>query len=184
VPIKTDNSYLRDKVDLRINHLPAGDVRVLDCYSGKGLIWAAVQKVSGRKMKVLPIDQRKDKLDFHLHGDNLDYLETLDLAKFNVIDLDSYGIPFAQIECLARRKYKGVVFVTVIQCYSPTGGGTIPRGMLQKIGFTDAMITKAPTLFGRRGWQYFLEYLSAIGVKKIHHRSHARKHYLAMALAG
>jgi hypothetical protein len=180
VPIKTDNSYLRDKVDLRINHLPAGEVRVLDCYSGKGLIWAAVKEVSGRKIHTLPIDQRKDKLDFHLHGDNLEYLETLDLAPFNVVDLDAYGVPFAQIDCLVRRKYKGVVFVTAIQSVM----GNLPWGMLEKIGFTRAQIEKAPILFARRGWEFFLQYLAQIGVKKISHRSHNRKHYLAMVLAG
>src|SRR6516164_5028271 len=94
----TDNSYLRDKVDLRIEHLPPGPVSVLDCYSGKGLIWAAVKRISGRSITVLPIDKRAEKLDFHLHGDNIHYLSTLNLSRFNVIDLDAYGVPFEQIQ--------------------------------------------------------------------------------------
>jgi hypothetical protein len=73
--IKTDNSYLRDKVELRIRHLPVGEVRVLDCYAGQGLIWAAVRELTGRDIKVLPVDHRSDKGDFHLHGDNLEYLD-------------------------------------------------------------------------------------------------------------
>lgn len=178
--IKTDNSYLRDKVELRIKHLPEGDVRVLDCYAGQGLIWAAVKELTGRDIKVLPVDHRSDKGDFHLHGDNLEYLETLDLSKYNVIDLDAYGIPFDQIDCLARRKYSGVVFVTAIQ----TVMGQMPHSLLKRLGFTEAQIEKAPTLFGKRGWEYLLQYLASIGVKKISHRSHKRKHYLAMALAG
>lgn len=176
--IKTDNSYLRDKVELRINHLPAGEVRVLNCYSGKGLIWAAVKQLSGRDIKVLPIDHRADKGDFHLHGDNLEYLETLDLSKYNVIDLDAYGIPFVQIDCLARRQYAGVVFVTAIQ----TVMGQMPHGLLERVGFTQAQFEKAPTLFGKRGWEYFLQYLASVGVARIAHRSHQRKHYLAMTL--
>jgi hypothetical protein len=178
VPIKTDNSYLRDKVELRLRHLPAGEVRVLDCFSGKGLIWAGVKKLSGRALKVLPIDHRPDKFDFHLHGNNLEYLETIDISRYNVIDLDAYGVPFEQIECLVRRRYRGIVFVTMIQ----TLMGGIPHGLLQRIGFTKAQVEKAPTLFSRRGWQYFLEYLAACGVQKIAHRSHGRKHYLAMVL--
>lgn len=152
---------------------------MLDCYSGKGLIWAAVKKLAGRDVKTLPIDQRADKFDFHLHGNNLEYLQTIDLSRFNVIDLDAYGVPFDQIECLVRRKYRGLVFVTMIQSVM----GQLPHGMLQKIGFTKAQLEKAPTLFGKRGWQYFLEYLAAVGVNKIAHRSHSRKHYLAMVLA-
>jgi len=176
---KTDNSYLRDKVDLRIGHLPAGKVRVLDCYAGKGMIWEAVKRISGRKdIRVLPIDQRHDRFDFHLHGDNLSYLQTIDLARFNVIDLDAYGVPFDQINCLVERKYKGVVFITMIQSIM----GQLPHGMLERIGFAKHQIEKAPTLFGRRGWQYFLEYLAAVGVQQIFHRSHKRKHYLAMVL--
>jgi hypothetical protein len=179
MPTKTDNSYFRDKVELRLRHLPAGKVRVLDCYSGKGLIWAAVKKLSKQDVQTLPIDQRADKFDFHLHGDNLEYLQTIDLSRFNVIDLDAYGVPFDQIECLVARKYRGVVFVTMIQ----TLMGGMPHGMLQKIGFTKTQIEKAPTLFAKRGWQYFLEYLASVGVKRVAHRSRQRKHYLAMTLA-
>jgi hypothetical protein len=115
-----------------------------------------------------------------LHGNNLEYLETIDISRYNVIDLDAYGVPFEQIECLVRRKYRGLVFVTMIQ----TLMGGMPHGMLQKIGFTKAQVEKAPTLFARRGWQYFLEFLATCGVQKITHRSHGRKHYLAMVLGG
>lgn len=181
---KTDNSYLRDKVELRIGNLPPGPVRVIDCFSGKGLIWAAVKKLSGRDIVTLPIDKRTDINDFHLHGDNLDFLETMDLSRFNVIDLDSYGIPFDQIEVLVHRKFCGVVFVTAV--WSTTGRmvGAMPHGLLRAIGFSDEQIQKCPTLFSRRGWEYFLQYLASVGVRSIRHRSHARKHYLAMQLSG
>jgi hypothetical protein len=175
---KTDNSFLRDKVQLRINNLPAGDVRVLDCYSGKGLIWAAVERISGRKIHALPIDHRSDKDDFHLPGDNLEYLETLDLGKFECVDLDAYGVPFEQIEVLFRRHYRGVVFVTVIQSVM----GQMPHGLLESVGFMQKQIEKCPTLFGKRGWEYFTQYLVVRGVRKIRHRSSKRKHYLAFTM--
>lgn len=175
---KTDNSFLRDKVQLRVNNLPPGDLRVLDCYSGKGLIWAAVQRLTGRKITVLPIDKRGDKDDFHLPGDNLAYLETLDLSKFNVVDLDAYGVPFEQIECLVRRRYQGTVFVTAIQSVM----GRLPNAMLEAVGFTAAQIDKAPTLLCKRGFEYMLQYLASIGVSRIRHRSVARKHYFVMEM--
>jgi hypothetical protein len=154
---KTDNSFLRDKVQLRVNNLPPGDLRVLDCYSGKGLIWAAVERITGRKIIILPIDKRPDKDDFHLPGENLEYLETLDLSRFNVVDLDAYGIPFDQIDCLIRRGYQGTVFVTAIQSVM----GRLPNSMLEAIGFTPVQIEKAPTLLCKRGFEYLLEYLAS-----------------------
>ena len=62
--IKTDNDFLRDKIDLRAAHLPAGDVRVLDCFSGRGLLWRGVEKITKRKIVSLPIDVRDD-IGFH-----------------------------------------------------------------------------------------------------------------------
>jgi hypothetical protein len=177
--IKTDNSFLRDKVQLRINNLPAGEVSVLDCYSGKGLIWAAVQRLTGRKIRTLPIDRRSDKEDFHLPGDNLDYLQTLDLTKFNVVDLDAYDIPFEQIDCLVKRNYNGVVFVTAIQSVM----GRLPDALLTAVGFTPVMIEKAPTLLGKRGFDYLLQYLASVGIDRIRLRSHHRKQYLAIWMA-
>jgi hypothetical protein len=176
---KTDNSYLMDKVMLRVKNLPEGEISVLDCFAGKGLIWAAVENLSGRKVKVMPIDKRPDKDDFHLYGDNLEYLETLDLSRFRVVDLDSYGSPFRQLEVLFRRKYKGTVFVTMILDFREPG----PDDMLIAIGFTKDQIEKASPCFCKRSWEYFLQYLAVKGVKKIRHRSTKRKHYLALTMA-
>jgi hypothetical protein len=86
---KTDNSYLQDKIHLRINHLPPGDepINVLDCYAGEGTIWRNIKRLAQpRTFRVLPIDTRKD-IGFHLPGDNLGFLASLDLTKFHVIDL-------------------------------------------------------------------------------------------------
>src|SRR5688572_25502525 len=93
---KTNNSYLADKVALRVAHMPkAGEVRVLDCYAGQGVIWRAVERLTGREIKVLGIDVNKpDELSgFRMPGDNRAYLEIIDLSRFDVVDLDAYGIP-------------------------------------------------------------------------------------------
>jgi len=175
---KTDNDFLRDKVELRADHLPDGDLFVLDCFSGKGIIWDAVKKVTARKILILPIDIRNDLTSFHLDGYNQQFLATMDLLKFNVIDLDGYGVPHEQLRILFNRKYVGTVFVTFIQ----TLYGIMPYRLLNAVGFTDEMIDKSPTLFGRRGWEYFRQWLAANGVKEIHHRSHSRKHYMCFNL--
>jgi hypothetical protein len=130
-------------------------------------------------MSVLPIDKRKDTRSFRLPGDNLRYLKTLDLTEFNVIDLDAYGTPFDQLQTLFDRGYTGTVFVTFIQGMF----GGIPHGLLRAVGFTDAMMKKIPTLLGRRGWSYFLQWLALNEVRVVHHRSHAAKHYLVFTLS-
>jgi hypothetical protein len=175
---KTDNSYLSDKVALRLAHLPGkGEVRVLDCFAGKGVIWKAVQRLApGRDIRVLPIEIKKDDdLLFHLPGDNTRFLESLDLARFDVIDLDAYGVPYDQLETIFRRGFKGVVYVTFIQAVF----GQMPWGMLQELGFPVDMVKLSPALFGKRGWTYFLEYLALHGVRKVWIRQHEKKHYLA-----
>lgn len=181
---KTDNAFLMDKVMLRVNHLPEGDIRVLDCFSGKGLIWTAVKQVSGRNIVTLPIDKRSDKDDFHLPGDNLDYLETIDLSKYNVVDLDAYGVPFDQIRTLFEKRYKGRVFVTAISQHMSYP----PFALLEEIGFTRQQIDKVPTLFARRGWSYLLQYLAKHGIARIHHRSkdtgRMYKHYFTFEMLG
>jgi hypothetical protein len=177
---KTDNDFLRDKLDLRIAHMPEGDVSVLDCYSGHGVIWRTVRQMTGRPIKVLPIDVRDDIDFFHLHGPNQDFLATLDLAKYNVIDLDAYGVPFEQLKTVFQKQYSGTVFVTFIQSLY----GQMPKAMLSELGFVPAMVERTPTLFARRGWDYFKQWLAMHGVKRIHHRSISRKHYLAFRLDG
>lgn len=176
---KTDNDYLRDKVDLRIENLPDGDLRVLDCFGGRGVVWRAVKELTGRKATVTPIDIRDD-IGFHLHGDNSTFLKSLDLSRYNAIDLDAYGVPADQLKILFERQYRGVVFVTFIQSVY----GIMPYTLLKDLGFTEAMINKSPTLFGKRGWEYFKQWLALKGVTEIVHRSTSRKHYLSFTLSG
>src|SRR5690606_28029551 len=90
------------------------EVRVLDCFAGKGIVWECVRRLTGRAISTLPIDKRTDLSSFYLHGNNSDFLATLDLSRFNVIDLDAYGTPYEQIRLLIKRQYVGTVFVTFI----------------------------------------------------------------------
>jgi len=174
---KTVHSYFADKVALRAGHLPVDPVKVLDCYAGRGMVWAAVQKVTERKISVLPIDIA-DYGVFHLPGDNRAYLDSIDLSRFNVIDLDVYGVPYEQLRSIFNRGFDGTVFVTFVQ----TIVGVMNRGLLYEVGFTEDMVKKIRTLFFRRGWQYFLDWLAMNGVEQIWHRSKDRKHYLAFQL--
>lgn len=176
--IKTDNSYLADKVALRAGHLPPGDVTVLDCFAGRGLVWGGVVRLTGRRILRLPIDIKNEGVGFHLPGDNRGYLWSLDLSRFNVIDLDAYGVPYAQLEILFARHYRGTVFCTMISNVM----GVLPYGMLFALGYTRAMVEKSPVIFGRAGYEKFKRYLAARGVRHIWERTHARKAYLGFEL--
>ena len=179
---KTDNDYLRDKIQLRIDHSPWPDgrpLRVLDAFGGKGRVWAGVERLSGRAVVRTGIDHRDDVTDFHLHGDNTKVMAGLDLARFDVIDLDAYGIPSDPLfECL-RQGYVGTLFVTFIQVVH----GRLPDRLLLDMGFSAEQLRKVGTLCSKRGWQYFLQWLARQGVTLVWHRSKARKHYMAFDLS-
>ena len=178
VPTKTNNSFYADKVNLRSRHLPEGAIRILDCFGGDGLIWRKIQKNTGREIYHLPIDIL-DYGKFHLPGNNLKYLQTMDLTPFNIIDLDAYGVPYKQLKILFDRKYHGTVFVTFIQ--SIFGG--LPKGMMKDIGFTETMIKTCPTLCHRNGFDKFKEWLAMNEVKEIVHISPtSQKHYICFKM--
>lgn len=69
-------------------------LRVLDLFAGNNVLWSffkteryyGIEKVKGKGK--------------NLNADNIRVIESLDLVGFNVIDCDSYGIPFKQIMAL------------------------------------------------------------------------------------
>lgn len=171
--IKTDSSFFSDKVQLRINHLSDNPV-VLDCYAGSGLIWKYAAGITGKKIKRLPIEQKNINA-FHLPGNNLAYLDTLDLSEFNIIDLDAYGVPYKQLKAIFNSRFSGVIFVTFIQSIY----GCVDYALLQEYGFPKIMIRQSPSLFYKLGFDAFKNFLAKNGVKKIWLRESGKKRYLA-----
>lgn len=171
---KTNNDPLiwTYKIELRKKYTPP-NANVLDCFAGEGKIWDQVNAETNLAVKVLPIDE-KDYGRVGLKGNNIKFLKSLDLTKFDVIDLDAYGIPFDQLEILFDRKYKGHVFVTAIQSML----GQLPIGMLEKLGYSKLMVKKIPTLFAKNGLEKLKQYLAIQGVKKINYYEYNRKTYL------
>lgn len=171
-----DNSFFSDKVALRLKHLPEKEeIKVLDCFSGKNRIWNKIKELSDKKINVLKIEKKARK-GIYLKGDNLKYLVLLDLQQYDIICLDSYGIPFKQLEIVFKKDYKGIVFVTFIQIQK--NYGTINFGILESLGYTKTMIKKCPTLFHKSGFDKFKKYLANNGISKIVHRGTENKHYI------
>lgn len=130
---QTDNSFFIDKVNLRLRHLPGKQsIRVLDAYGGDGRIWNKIKTMTDKKIEVLRIDHKDTSRGVYLKGDNVKYLKSLDLVKYDVIDLDAYGVPYTQLEavfdCLSGKIYNHeiICYVTFIQ----TMLGSLPRKLL------------------------------------------------------
>jgi hypothetical protein len=171
--LQTDNSYLEDKIKIREKAIQGrSKVKVLDCFAGEGLIWSHLKNRIKVEIEIIGIDKKKTK-KLNLIGDNRKWLKSLNLNKFDIIDLDAYGIPFDQLEIIFKREYKGIVVVTFIQSMY----GCLNKKMLQKIGYTDGMIKKIPSLIYRDGYDKILLYLALNGVKKIYEISRGKKHY-------
>lgn len=176
---KTDNHYTADKIALRIKSINWDKfhekrIKVLDCFGGRGVLWGAIKKKTGADIDRHAIDKRNDITDFHFHGDNVKVMMGIDLAEYDIIDIDAYGIPAEQLSLVFKSGFKGDCFVTAIQ----TMNGAIPNVISRDLNFPDEINKKAPSLLSRRGWQYFKEWLALNGVSEITHRSKDRKHYL------
>lgn len=171
--LQTDNSFLDDKIRIRENSIKGkSKIKVLDCFAGKGIIWKHLKNKVNANIEVLGIDKKITKA-VNLVGDNRKFLKSLDLNKFDLIDLDSYGVPFDQLEIIFKRSYKGIVVVTFIQSMY----GVLNKKLLLKIGFTKGMIKKIPSLIYRDVYGKILSYLALNGVKKIYEISRGKKHY-------
>lgn len=163
--MKTDNSYTEEKILLRLKAIEKIDNPIiLECYAGNGILWDEVKKRTNKKVQILRIEKEKNKgFKTYLQGDNLKYLSSIELGKFNVIDLDAYGIPAAQLDIIFNRNFKGVIIVTAIQ----TMQGALPHSILLKNGYTKQMIKKIPTLFYRNGIDKLKNYLYISGINEI-----------------
>ena len=177
---QTDNSYLADKIALRLSMLPQKEIlNVVDAFHGKGTIWKNISKKYEGKIRITKIDiESKNNNDFVLMGDNKKYLSSLSLKKYDVIDLDAYGVPYDQLKIVFDRDFKGIVFVTFIQSVM----GRLSNGLLNDLGYTDDMIDKCPMLLCRNGKIKFLNWLGLNGVNTITMRSQSRKCYLGFEM--
>lgn len=175
--VKTDNSFIADKVDLRINHLPdKQDISVLDCYAGSGLIWKKIQSIKKDKNFDITQIERDKKKGVYLRGDNVKFLQSIDIFGFDVIDLDAYGVPYKQLSIVIPKiKIGTVIYITYI-CRM---FGALNNNFLSECGYSDSMVKKIPTLFYKNGIDKFKQYLAHHGVKELYVREHALKYYIA-----
>lgn len=172
--MKTDNSYFEEKVQLRLDSLPnKKTVFVLDCFAGSGLIWDEVKNRTYKEIKVVSIEKEPGKNKKALAGSNLKYLNVLTLNQFDIIDLDAYGIPYAQLSIIFKKQYKGIIHVTAIQ----SGMGQLPKGMIAELGYSENMLKKISSIFNRKGIDKLKNYLYLHGIQSIEGYFIDRKNY-------
>lgn len=175
----TDNSFLGDKVALRLANIPVkAELRVIDAFHGADTIWKNVQKKYDGSIKIFKIDKEQKDDSFVFPGDNKKYLSSLNLNNYDVVDLDAYGVPYDQLEIIFKKNYKGLVFITFIQNMS----GCLPYDFLENLGYTKAMTKKCPTLFYKDGFKKMCAYLKLKGVEKIRYRTKNRKNYICFSM--
>ncbi len=97
--IKTDNASIVNKVALRKRAVESLDkLRVLDLYAGNNILWSYFDK---EKYYGVEIQKGKGK---NITADCKKLIDSLDLSAFNIIDCDSYGVPFDVIYKLFNNK--------------------------------------------------------------------------------
>lgn len=165
--MKTDNSHLNEKVNLRldcVDMVEKDTVRVLELFAGKSILWTHVKNERPqRDIKVLSIEKQKGKNPLAIEADNLKVIDSIDLDRFDIIDIDAYGVPFAQLEKIFKRNYHGIVVVTFISSMF----GMLPKKLLEINKVTPKMIEKIPTIFSPKLLEYMENYLYLCGVQEV-----------------
>jgi len=165
---------LNAKIQLRIDSIiNLEELNVLELFGGEGVLWNEVKKITKKKIQILSIDKNKYKR-LQLQGENTKFIDSLDLEMFDVIDIDAWGSPYKQLQMIFNKNYRGIVHCTFIQ----TMMGKLSTDMLLKLGYSQKMIEKIPSIFNKNGIDKFKNYLALNGIKEIHIASKGRKNYL------
>lgn len=160
-----NRKYIRHKIELRRKaamEIGKKELRILDAYAGKGVMWREVKKQLPLKVNILSIEKEKGKNIAALEGDNMKYLKSLDLTKFDIIDLDAYSVPFEQLKTIIERGFRGIVIVTCIDSMI----GTSPIELMRSVGITDDMRKECPSIFSNNSIVYLQNYLYLCKIKK------------------
>ena len=176
----TDNSNFEKKVLLRLDALQQIDkdeINVLDCFAGYGLLWQEVKRRSDKTIKIVSIEKEKGKNPTALQGDNLKYLPTLDLSKFDIIDIDAYGVPTKQIEIITLRQWHGILIITEIESMM----GNMPKELLFSVGIED-LYKENKAVFCSYFPQFLDNYLFQKGIKEKYGYFLGRKLYFYVSI--
>jgi hypothetical protein len=158
--IKTDNTGIKSKKNLREKATKnLNTIKVLDLFAGNNLLWEDIKK---EKYYGIEIEKNKGK---NLYADNLKVIPSLDLSYFNVIDCDSYGVPYNQIKAIFKNKTlkKGtvIIYTCITNKTSKLNKEAVKDNNIEKI------YKKCQTLWNSKAIEFFYNMLYNNGIRKI-----------------
>jgi hypothetical protein len=171
-----DNSHFGAKVAMRLNLVKDG-MKILDCFHGNGELWGYIGKQI--KISVTGIEKQKGKGKGVLYGECEKIIPSLDLSRYDIIDLDAYGIPDdALIKVLDGSPKSGtIIFYTFIL----VGMARCTNYLLNNIGISTSMAAKCPTLFSNFAFDSYLDMLYNYNIKEVYdlhyQEKNSHKHY-------
>ena len=171
--IKIENKSVANKVFLRqeaTKHL--SELRVLDLFAANNVLWRNFEKERYYGVDIVP---KKGK---NLCADAKQVVRSVDLSAFNVIDCDSFEMPYEICKYLLTcGKVKSG---TVILYTAMTNVFThLTCACISDLGIKQ-MYTVAPSLFNRNGIVYFYDMLANHGISELRYYEqidHFTKHY-------
>ena len=157
---KTDNKSIGNKIFLRrkaTEHL--AQARVLDLFAGNNVLWRNIETARYYGVELLP------GKGANLNADARQAIDAIDLSAFNVIDCDTYGVPFEVCRKLLEHPQvrPGTVIIYTAICGAFTG---VARECLEMFGLHE-MYKIAPTLFNQSAVDYFYDMLAGFGVAQV-----------------
>lgn len=158
--IKTDNANVSHKVQLRTEATKNLDeIKVLDLFAGNNVLWS---NFDCKKYYGIEVVKGKGK---NLNADNVKVIASLDLSRFNVIDCDSYGIPFKQLEQIFKNR---TLQIGTIIIYTAIGNAmsALSKVALEDFGIYN-MYKKCKTMFNSMSDELFHAWLYNNGVRTV-----------------
>ena len=157
--IKTDNTNVGKKISLRKQATAnLNELRVLDLFAGKNVLWANIDCA-----RYYGIEEVKGK-GRNLNADNMKVIDNLNLSDFNVIDVDSYGIPFNQIYKIFSNKTLAngtvIVYTLITNKMCSINKYCLKNFRLEK------MYGKCKVLINAKARELFYAFLYESGVRK------------------
>lgn len=171
--IKTDNADVYNKVRLRkFATKDLKEINVLDLFAGENVLWSkiktnyyfGVEKVSGKGK--------------NLNADNLKVIPSLDLSVFNVIDIDSYGIPYNQLELIFNNSTLKSGTIIIYTCIT-NSMSSLNKSCIKNNNL-DSLYKKCKVLFNQKAINYFYDFLYNNGIKSVFRyedKTSFEKHY-------
>jgi len=158
--ISTDNTAINNKIRLReLSIRGLKEIKVLDLFAGENKLWSNI-----KTNRYFGVELSKDK-GKNLYANNLKVIPSLDLSQFNVIDCDSYGVPYEQVEALYKNKTLQKGTVIIYTCIS-SPISAINKKCTQDFNL-DKMYKKSKVLINKLSMPLFFEMLRLKGVKKV-----------------